>query len=177
VKERQLLRGYVQVYTGDGKGKTTAALGLALRASGRGLHTYIGQFMKGQRYGELEALHDHPYITLEQYGEVHHIYRDTVTEEDIAGARQGLERAREAMLSGKYDIVVLDEVNVSIWFGLLETEDVLALLDQKPEHVEVVLTGRRAPQALIDRADLVTEMREVKHYYQQGVKARVGIER
>lgn len=175
--ERRLPRGYVQVYTGDGKGKTTAALGLALRASGRGLHTYIGQFMKGQRYGELQALRDHPYITLEQYGEVHHIYRDTVTEEDIAKARQGLERAREAMLSGKYDIVVLDEVNVSIWFGLLEAEDVLALLDQKPEHVEVVLTGRRAPQALIDRADLVTEMREVKHYYQHGVKARVGIER
>jgi cob(I)alamin adenosyltransferase len=177
VKERRLRRGYVQVYTGDGKGKTTAALGLALRASGRGLHTYIGQFMKGQRYGELQALHDHPYITLEQYGEVHHIYRDTLTHEDIARARQGLERALEAMLSSKYDIVVLDEVNVSIWFGLLETEDVLALLDQKPEHVEVVLTGRRAPQALIDRADLVTEMREVKHYYQQGVKARAGIER
>jgi cob(I)alamin adenosyltransferase len=114
---------------------------------------------------------------VEQYGEVHHIYRDTVTEEDIAKARQGLERAREAMLSGKYDIVVLDEVNITIWFGLLETEDVLAFLDQKPEQVEVVLTGRRAPQVLIDRADLVTEMREVKHYYQDGVKARAGIER
>jgi cob(I)alamin adenosyltransferase len=177
VKERQLSKGYIQVYTGDGKGKTTAALGLALRASGRGLHTYIGQFMKGQRYGELQALHGHPYITVEQYGEVHHIYRDTVTEEDIAKARQGLERAREAMLSGKYDIVVLDEVNITIWFGLLETEDVLAFLDQKPEQVEVVLTGRRAPQVLIDRADLVTEMREVKHYYQDGVKARAGIER
>ena len=177
MKERRLPRGCVQVYTGDGKGKTTAALGLALRASGRGLHTYIGQFMKGQRYGELQALRDHAHITLEQYGEVHHIFRDTVTEEDVAKARQGLERAREAMLSGKYDIVVLDEVNVSVWFGLLETEDVLALLDQKPEHVEVVLTGRRAPQALIDRADLVTEMRAVKHYYQQGVNARVDIER
>ncbi|MGD2177379.1 MAG: cob(I)yrinic acid a,c-diamide adenosyltransferase, partial [Anaerolineae bacterium] len=165
------------VYTGDGKGKTTAALGLALRASGRGLHTYIGQFMKGQQYGELQALHNHPHITLKQYGDVHHIYRDTVTEEDVAKARQGLERAREAMLSGEYDIVVLDEVNVSIWFGLLKTEDVLAFIDQKPEHVEVVLTGRRAPQALIDRADLVTEMRAVKHYYQDGVPARVGIER
>jgi cob(I)alamin adenosyltransferase len=177
MKNRQLDKGYVQVYTGDGKGKTTAALGLSLRASGRGLHTYIGQFMKGQQYGELWALRDHAYITLEQYGDVHHIYRESVTEEDIAKAHRGLERAREAMLSGEYDIVVLDEVNVAIWFGLLETEEVLSFLDQKPEHVEVVLTGRRAPQALIDRADLVTEMLPVKHYYQDGVQARVGIER
>jgi cob(I)alamin adenosyltransferase len=167
----------VQVYTGDGKGKTTAALGLALRASGHGLHTYIGQFMKGQRYGELEALRDHPLITLEQYGDPRCIHREEVTTEHVAQAHQGLEQARKAMLSGDYDLIVLDEVNISIWFGLLETEDVLALLDQKPEHVEVVLTGRRAPQALIDRADLVTEMREVKHYYQQGAKARAGIER
>jgi cob(I)alamin adenosyltransferase len=177
VKKRQLTKGYVQLYAGDGKGKTTAALGLALRASGRGLHTYIGQFMKGQRYGETEALRDHPTITLEQYGSPRCIRREEVTAEHVAEAQEGLERAREVMLSGDYDLVVLDEVNVSIWFGLLETEDVLALLDEKPEHVEVVLTGRRAPQALIDRADLVTEMREVKHYYQQGVKARIGIER
>ncbi|MGD2143463.1 MAG: cob(I)yrinic acid a,c-diamide adenosyltransferase [Anaerolineae bacterium] len=177
MNDKRLSKGYVQVYTGDGKGKTTAALGLALRASGHALHTYIGQFMKGQCYGERRALRDHPYIALEQYGDVHHIYSDTVTEEDIAKAHEGLERARRAMLSGRYDIVVLDEVNVSIWFGLLTTEDVLTFLDQKPEHVEVVLTGRRAPRALIDRADLVTEMRSVRHYYQQGVAARVGIER
>ncbi|MGD2179188.1 MAG: cob(I)yrinic acid a,c-diamide adenosyltransferase [Anaerolineae bacterium] len=177
MKKRRLTKGYVQVYTGDGKGKTTAALGLALRASGHGLHTYIGQFMKGQRYGELEALRDHPLITLEQYGDPRCIHREEVTTEHVAQAHQGLEQARKAMLSGDYDLIVLDEVNISIWFGLLETEDVLALLDQKPEHVEVVLTGRRAPQALIDRADLVTEMREVKHYYQQGAKARAGIER
>ncbi len=177
MKKRQLTKGYVQLYTGDGKGKTTAALGLALRASGRGLHTYIGQFMKGQRYGEIEALRDHPTITLEQYGNPRCIRREEVTADHVAEAQEGLERAREAMLSGEYDLIVLDEVNVSIWFGLLETEDVLALLDEKPEHVEVVLTGRRAPQALIDRADLVTEMREVKHYYRQGVIARIGIER
>ena len=176
-KAKRLTKGYIQLYTGDGKGKTTAALGLALRASGHSLRTYIGQFMKGQRYGELEALRDHPLITLEQYGDPRCIRREEVTAEHVGQARQGLERAREAMLSGDYDLVVLDEINVSIWFGLLETEEVLALLDQKPEHVEVVLTGRRAPQALIDRADLVTEMREVKHYYQQGVTARVGIER
>jgi cob(I)alamin adenosyltransferase len=133
--------------------------------------------MKGQRYSELDALQDQPYITLEQYGDPRCIRREEVTAEHVAQAHEGLDRAREAMLSGDYDLVVLDEVNVAIWFGLLTTEEVLAFLDKKPEHVEVVLTGRRAPQALIDRADLVTEMRAVKHYYQHGVEARAGIER
>jgi cob(I)alamin adenosyltransferase len=173
----QLSKGYVQLYTGDGKGKTTAALGLALRASGRGLRTYIGQFMKGQQYGELDAMRDHPLITIEQYGDVRCIHRDEVTPEHVAQAHRGLERARDAMGSGEYDIVVLDEVSVAIWFGLLTVHEVLAFLDQRPEHVEVILTGRRAPSELIDRADLVTEMREIKHYYQQGVMARKGIER
>ncbi len=177
MKSKQLTAGYVQVYTGDGKGKTTAALGLAVRASGHGLRTYIGQFMKGQRYGELEALRGHPHITVEQYGEVHHIYEDTVTADDVERAQRGLELARVAMLSGQYDILVLDEINVAIWFGLIGTEEVLAFLDGRPADVEVVLTGRRAPEELIKRADLVTEMVMVKHYYEQGVKARRGIER
>jgi len=177
MNDKRLRRGCVQVYTGDGKGKTTAALGLALRASGHGLRTYIGQFMKGQRYGELEALRDHPLITIEQYGDVRCIRREEVTSEHVAQAQKGLDRVRQAMLSGEYDIVVMDEVNVTIWFGLLAAEDVLVLLDRRPEHVEMVLTGRRAPQELIDRADLVTEMRMVKHYYEQGVMAREGIER
>jgi cob(I)alamin adenosyltransferase len=171
-----LSRGYVQLYTGDGKGKTTAALGLALRAAGHGLHTYIGQFMKGQPSGEHEALRGHSLITVEQYGDVRCIRREQVTPEHVAQARRGLERAHTAMLSGQYDIVVLDEVNAALWFGLLAMEDVLAFLDRKPERVEIVLTGRRAPQELIARADLVTEMREVKHYYAQGVPAREGIE-
>jgi cob(I)alamin adenosyltransferase len=125
----------------------------------------------------LDALRNHPLITIEQYGDPRCIRREEVTPEHVAQAHQGLERAREAMLSDGYDIVVLDEVNVAIWFGLLAVEEVLAFLDGKPERVEVVLTGRRAPQELIDRADLVTEMREVKHYYAQGVPARDGIER
>ena len=175
--DRRLSRGYVQVYTGDGKGKTSAALGLALRASGHGMRSYIGQFMKGQHYGELEALRDHPLITIEQYGDVHCIRREEVTPEHVSQAHRGLERAREAMLSGQYDLVVLDEVSVAIWFGLLTVEEVLAFLDQRPNHVEVILTGRRAPRELIERADLVTEMQAVKHYYQQGVAARKGIER
>ena len=175
--ERGLSKGYVQVYTGDGKGKTTAALGLALRASAYGLRTYIGQFMKGSHYGELDALRDHPLITIEQYGDARCIHREEVTPEHAAQARRGLARAREVMLAGEADIVVLDEVNVALWFGLLALADVLAFLDERPPQVEVVLTGRRAPPEVIERADLVTEMREVKHYYRQGVLARDAIER
>jgi cob(I)alamin adenosyltransferase len=166
----------IQVYTGDGKGKTTAALGLAVRAAGHGLTTYIGQFMKGRSYGELEALRDHPLVTIEQYGGTRCIHREDVSEEDIAAAKRGLERAREVMLSETPDIVVLDELNVAVWFGLLSVGEVLSLLDERPDSVEVVLTGRRAPAELLERADLVTEMLEVKHYYRRGVQARDGIE-
>ena len=170
-------RGYVQVYTGDGKGRTTAALGLALRASGHGMKTYVGQFMKGQGCGELLALREHPLITIEQYGDVRYIHREEVTADHLAQAERGLARAREAMDSGEYDVVVLDEASVAIWFGLLEVDDVLAFLDHAPNGVEIIITGRRAPDALLDRDDLVTEMRPVKHYYEQGVPARKGIER
>jgi cob(I)alamin adenosyltransferase len=177
MSDPQKTKGFVHVYTGDGKGKTSAALGLALRASGHRMRTYIGQFMKGTHYGELDALQGNPYITIEQYGDVRCIRREQVTAEHIAQARKGLNKAKEAMLSSQYDIVVLDEVNIAIWFGLLTFEEVEAFLDERPEHVELILTGRRAPQELIERADLVTEMREVKHYFHKGVKARDGIER
>lgn len=173
----QLAGAYVQVYTGDGKGKTTAALGLAVRASGHGMRTFIGQFMKGQRSGEQLALREHPLIVIEQFGDALFIKPEEVTAEHVAQARRGLARAQKAMLSGDYDIVVLDEVNVAIWFGLLGVEDVLAFLDDRPGSVEVILTGRGAPPELVERADLVTEMRLVKHYYEQGVAARKGIER
>ena len=173
----RLERGYIQVYTGDGKGKTTAALGLAVRASGHAMHTYIGQFMKAQYSGEKEALRGHPFIAIEQYGDTTFLRREDVTSEHRARAQEGLERVRQAMLSEQYDIVVLDEINTAIWFGLVTLEQVLALLDQKPGYLELVLTGRRAPQEIIDRADLVTEMRQIKHYYEQKVPARTGIER
>ncbi len=167
---------YVQVYTGDGKGKTTAAIGLSIRAAGHGMKTYIGQFMKGQGYGERTALLDHPCITLEQYGDVKCIRREEVTQKHIEQANKGLSLAQNAMISGEYDIVVLDEVNVAIWFGLLSVQQVLAFLKQRPANVEVILTGRRAPIELIEYADLVSEIKEVKHYYQKGVPARKGIE-
>jgi cob(I)alamin adenosyltransferase len=168
---------YIQVYTGDGKGKTTAALGLSIRAAGHGLKTYIGQFMKGQHYGELTALRDNPCITIEQYGDIECIRRDQVTQKHMDQAEQGLIKARNAMLSGEYDLVVLDEINVTIWFGLLTAKQVLEFLDQRPESVEIILTGRNAPQEFIQYADLVSEIKEVKHYYNQGVLARDGIER
>ncbi len=173
----RLPQGYIQVYTGDGKGKTTAALGLAVRAAGHAMHTYIGQFMKARHSGEKEALRGHPFITIEQYGHDAFIRREEVTDEHRARAQEGLQRAREAMLSERYDIVILDEINAAIWFGLVTLEQVLALLDDKPAWVELVLTGRRAPQEVIDRADLVTEMRQIKHYYEHQVPARTGIER
>ena len=169
-------KGYVHLYTGDGKGKTTAALGLALRAAGYGLKTYIGQFMKGMHYGELTALESFPQITIEQYGGGCCIRKEEVTPVHIAQAKAGLNRAQEAMLSGKYDIVILDEINVSVWFGLLSVLDVLPLLDQRPKHIELVLTGRRAPQAFLNRADLITETRNIRHYFDTGIPARKGIE-
>ena len=168
---------YVQVYTGDGKGKTTAALGLSIRAAGHGLKTYIGQFMKGQHYGELTTLRDNACITIEQYGDIQCIHRNQVTQKNMDQAEQGLIKARNAMLSGQYDIVILDEINVTVWFGLLTVEQVLEFLDQRPESVELILTGRNAPQEFIQYADLVSEIKEVKHYYNQGILARDGIER
>lgn len=168
---------FVQLYTGDGKGKTTAALGLAIRAAGHGIHTYMGQFMKGQSYGELVALRDHPNIRIEQFGTDRCIRRDEVTEEDRSRARAGLERATEAMLSGRYGIVVLDEINVALWFGLIPEADLIDFLARRPGDVEVVLTGRKATERLIREAHLVTEFKQVKHYFDQGVSARDGIER
>ncbi|NOY78921.1 MAG: cob(I)yrinic acid a,c-diamide adenosyltransferase [Calditrichaeota bacterium] len=174
----KLKKGYVQIYTGNGKGKTTAALGLAFRAAGNDFHVFIGQFMKGQDYGELKAASRlAPYITIEQFGKPTFVHVDKATEEDVRLAKEGLEQSRKAMLSEAYDIVILDEINVAIFFKLVTTEEVLALIDEKPAGVELILTGRYAPKDLIEKADLVTEMKEVKHYYTQGVQARKGIEK
>jgi len=179
MKEKIKRRGYIQVYTGSGKGKTTAALGLALRAAGHKQRVYIGQFLKGQMYGELlSAKLLAPYITIEQFGRTGfiHVTKDP-DKEDIQKAKRGLKRCLDAMLSLKYRIIVLDEINVAVYFNLLTEKEVLEFLGQKPEGVEVILTGRYAPATFIKRADLVTEMKEKKHYYKKGVKAREGIEK
>jgi len=172
--------GRIQVYTGNGKGKTTAALGLALRAAGHGLRTYVGQFLKGQPTGELEAVKPlAPLIVIEQFGRKGFI---KVTEggpddEDVDRARRALGKCRGAMLSGDFRVVVLDEVNTAVHFKLLAEQEVLEVLAEKPAGVELVLTGRYAPPSFIDKADLVTEMRDVKHYGDRGLKAREGIEK
>lgn len=173
-----LARGYIQVYTGPGKGKTTAALGQAVRSAGAGLRTFIVQLMKEYPYSELESLQKlSDRIGIAQYGGDAFVYKgEAPGEEERAKAAAGLARAVEAMESGEWDVVVLDEACAAIYFELVTTADVLAVLDRKPESVELVLTGRYCPDEIIDRADLVTEMREVKHYYQEGVRARKGIE-
>ncbi|MCS7286184.1 MAG: cob(I)yrinic acid a,c-diamide adenosyltransferase [Anaerolineae bacterium] len=172
-----LKKGLIEVYTGDGKGKTTAALGLALRAAGHGLKTCIIQFMKGwPNYGELKSVGNIPEITLRQFGGPHFVDRNNPSLQDIEMAHEALEEARRAMLSGQYDIIVLDEINVALDFGLLSLEEVIALLEEKPEGVELILTGRNAHPEIIKRAHLVTEMKEVKHPYREGIVARKGID-
>ncbi len=172
------MKGYTQIYTGKGKGKTTAAIGLCVRAVGAGLKVFIGQFIKMGDYSEIKMLKERfsESVTLEQFGGQGFV-NGNPTEEHRRSAARGLARMKEVMASGKYDVVVLEEINVAVSFGLLDAEDVLELVSNKPEHVELVLTGRGADQKLIDAADLVTEMVEIKHYYKKGVAAREGIEK
>jgi len=171
------MKGYVHVYTGEGKGKTTATLGLIIRAAGAGMKVFLAQFLKKGDYSELNALQRFDdLITVEQYG-VGRFIKGKPLPEDIEGARRGLEKVKAVLASGKYDMVVLDEANVALHFKLFSLEDLLALIDSRPEATELVITGRNAAPELIARADLVTEMREIKHYYDAGVTARVGIEK
>jgi cob(I)alamin adenosyltransferase len=171
------MKGYIQVYTGDGKGKTTAVLGLALRAAGAGLNVYIAQFVKGIKYSELDALKTlSDRITLKQYGRGCFI-TGTPEEEDIRMAQQGLKEVREIMLSGRYQVVVLDEANIATHLNLFSVKDLLDLVRSKPDHIELVITGRYADPEIVETADLVTEMKEIKHYYKDGVLAREGIEK
>ncbi|MCB0879381.1 MAG: cob(I)yrinic acid a,c-diamide adenosyltransferase [Thermoleophilia bacterium] len=170
--------GYVQIYTGDGKGKTTASLGLVCRAAGYGHRSCIVSFLKGDpNYGELRFIREHmPMVDYHLAGRMNFVDPNDPDPEDVAIAREGFATARDAIASGDYHLVVLDEANVAANLGLIDERELLAVLDDKPEHVEVVLTGRDAPQSFIDRADLVTEMRMVKHFYEAGIPARRGIE-
>ena len=173
-----LEKGFIQIYTGSGKGKTTAALGQALRAAGQGMKTYIAQFMKEFPYSELRSSeYLNQFITIEQFCNDDFVFKkEPPGESEILKAKEGLNRAKVKMLSGDYDIIILDEVCVSVYFKLLEADDLLPIFDSKPENVELILTGRYCPEEWIEKADLVTEMKEVKHYYQKGVSARKGIE-
>lgn len=170
------MKGYLHIYTGNGKGKSTAAFGLALRAAGAGMSVYIAQFVKGRNYSEITAVRQHlPDITIRQFGRGCFIV-EKPTDKDVAAARKGLAEVSEVLTSGKYDLVILDEATIAIYYDLFTVGELIDLLKRRAPDCEVGVTGRYAPEELIELADLVTEMREIKHYYRQRVEAREGIE-
>lgn len=170
-------KGCVQVYTGNGKGKTTAALGLAMRACGHGARVVIIQFMKGwEFYGELEAVKLLPKMTIIQTGRPDYVYRGQETEEDYAEARRGLQAALDLIENNGCDMLILDEINVALDFGLIPIEELISLIKKRPECMELVLTGRCAHERVLALADLITEMREIKHPYQEGICSRKAVE-
>lgn len=173
-----LEKGFIQIYTGNGKGKTTAAIGQAVRAAGFGLRTYIAQFMKEFPYSELKSLnHLGEWIKVEQFAGDDFVYKKELPPHDeIVKAEKGLISSRLNMHSGNYNLIILDEALVSIYFKLLTTQQILDFIESKPAEIELIITGRYCPQEIIDKADLVTEMREIKHYYLNGVLSRRGIE-
>lgn len=170
-------KGYIQVYTGNGKGKTTASLGLAVRALGAGYKVFIGQFLKGMTYSELTTFEMFTgKLEIKQLGKDCFVFGKPSLE-DIQMATEGLELCKTKMMSGLFDVIIMDEINVAISLGLVPLDEALNLMDNKPENVELIMTGRNAPRQVIEKADLVTEMREIKHYYQKGIEARIGIEK
>ena len=170
------MKGYVQVYTGDGKCKTTAAVGLIVRAAGSGLQVFFGQFLKGTPSGELRVLRERfPEVVARQFGRRSFV-RGKPSPADVQAARAGLRELREALCCGRYDLVIADEANVAVTLGLLDLKDLLELVASRPPEVELVITGRGAHSRLIACADLVSEMKCRKHYFNRGVKSRKGIE-
>lgn len=168
-------KGYIQVYTGNGKGKTTAALGLAVRAACADKRVFIGQFLKGMVYSELKLPEYFENITMEQFGMDYFIMKDP-NEDDISKANLGFERVVDIIKNSDYDVVILDEMNLALSMNLIDIDELIHTLDNKKKSMEIIITGRDAPEKLINYADLVTEMKEIKHYYNIGVQSRVGIE-
>mgnify|MGYP000464291737 CR=1 FL=1 len=171
-----LKKGFVHVYTGNGKGKTTAAIGLGVRAAGAGLRVIMIQFMKGRRYSELDALHHLPNFTVVQFGRDEFVSKEKPEQVDINLANKGLRYAQEVIQSNTYDLVILDEVNVALDYQLIPLQDVLELISKKPTELELVCTGRYAPAELVKDADIVSEILEIKHPFQTGVVSRKGID-
>lgn len=178
IQRKYLDKGFIQIYTGNGKGKTTAAIGQAVRAAGEGYRSLVIQFMKEFPYSELKSLENlKEFIEVEQYTGDEFVYKKELPDEhEKAKAQLGLIRAEEEFAKNNFDIIVLDEVIVSIYFKLIKTKDVVELIEKKPSNKELILTGRYCPQELVDIADLVTEMKEVKHYYTEGITSRKGFE-
>jgi cob(I)alamin adenosyltransferase len=171
------MKGYIQVYTGNSKEKTTAALGLSIRAAGAGLKVFIVQFLKMGDYSEINALERFSdLITIEQYG-LDRFVKDKPSLEDIETGKKGLERIKSIIATGKHDVVIIEEGNVAVMCGLFSAQDLLDVIEKKPENMEIVITGRGAALEIIEKADLVTEMKEIKHYYQKEVNAKVEIEK
>lgn len=169
-------KGKIHLYTGNGKGKTTAALGLALRAVGNSYKVFIGQFVKGMSYGELSIISERiPEINLHQFGRDCFIKRKP-EKEDVEAAKNGLLITAEALKSGKYNVYILDEICIALFYNLFTLEELIDVINLRPDNSEIILTGRYAPTELYELADLVTEMKEIKHYYNNGVVARKGIE-
>lgn len=170
------MQGYIHLYTGNGKGKTTAALGLALRAAGAGKRVFFAQFVKGKLYSEIEAINRFIHaIKVEQYGRGCFITEGT-TQEDINAAKRGLAAVEKVITEENYDMVVLDEACIAIYFKLFTSAELINVVQKRPQSMEIVITGRYATDDLIEQADLVTEMKEIKHYYNSGIEARLGIE-
>ena len=169
--------GFVHIYTGNGKGKTTTMLGLALRAVGAGLKVYIGQFHKNGEYSEVKAIRNFlPGVTLEQYG-AQPCDSGSLNPAEKEAAEKGLQRAMEVVTSGEYDLVMLDEINIAVRYGFISPGDVVDLINKKPQSQELVLTGRSAAAEVVAAADLVSEIRDIKHYFNTGVSVREGIEK
>jgi len=172
-----LPKGLVQIFTGDGKGKTSAAIGAVIRALGHGMKVYIAFFMKGARpSGEFHILSQLSSVTMASFGSGGFVDPKNIKPEEKGEAERALAAARQAMLSGNYDLVVLDEVNLAVAFNLIELDEVLKFIDDKPKNVELILTGRRADSKLVQAADLVTECLKIKHPYDMGIAARGGVE-
>ena len=171
-----LKKGYIHVYTGNGKGKTTAAIGLGIRAAGAGLKVVMIQFMKGRRYSELDALQQIKNFSVIQFGRDEFVSKEKPEQIDIDLARKGLAYIKDIIQKNVYDLIILDEINVALEYHLIPLDDVVRLLKEKPEHLELVLTGRSASPDVIKLADVVSEILEIKHPYQKGVTSRKGID-
>lgn len=169
------MSGFIHLYTGNGKGKTTAALGLALRAVGAGKTVFIAQFVKGMHYSEMEALKNIPKIVLKQFG-LDCFIKNTPSQKDVDAAQSGLMEVSNLISKNTFDMIILDEICIALYYHLFKIDEVLTLLKTKPPEMEIVMTGRYAPPELYEAADLITEMTEIKHYYHKGIEARIGIE-
>jgi cob(I)alamin adenosyltransferase len=171
------MKGYIQIYTGNGKGKTTAALGLAMRTIGAGKKVFIGQFLKSGDYSEMNTLKQFKdQVTVEHYG-LGRFVKNSPTKEDIVAGRNGYNRVTKIVEEGEYDLVIIDEGNVAVKYNIFSEKELLNIFKKKPDHIELVVTGRGATPEVMEKADLVTEMKLIKHYFQQGVEARIGIEK